>query len=227
MLALACPETARLRLRPRRREDIDAILQMDLDPAVYRYSDMRPNVSMTTPHRGALRKTIRSQILSGSPRNFWVIEWKDRQGLLGLAGLNPNPSGINGLPFHAGTNFLVFRLVKTAWGQGIATEAARAILDYGFRVLMCPTIAAFSHGENRRSRQVLDKIGMDLIGRVVVPQQPVPLGSESRASTSGFLNEMYTPGNTYLCYRLDRETYFDRVGEPARRLCHVVERRTR
>src|SRR6202035_2397528 len=102
---------------------------------------------------------------------FWVIEWKEQPMFLGLAGLYSQRPGVLGLPYQEGTNFLMYRLARSAWGQGIATESACAILDYGFRVLMCPTIAAFSHKDNSASSRVLDKIGMDQCGQIKVPYQ--------------------------------------------------------
>ena len=169
MDALISIDTERLLLRGRRRDDLAAILNMDLDPDVYRYSDLRSNFDMKAPDRVTLRKKLRSEIMSGTPRNFWVIEWKDRPAFLGLAGLKSEPPPIKGLPIPEGTNFLIFRLAKVSWGQGIATEAARAILEHGFRVLKCPMIAAFSHRDNKRSSRVLDKIGLNRRGEVVVP----------------------------------------------------------
>jgi RimJ/RimL family protein N-acetyltransferase len=209
MRAPPCLATARLRLRPRRREDIDAILQMDLDPEVYRYSEMLPSIPLKNPDPATLRERIRSQIKSGSPRDFWVVEWKNQPGLLGLAGLCDNPAGKE-------TNVLGFRFVRTAWGHGIASEAAQAILDYGFRVLKCPAVVAFSRTENWRSRRVLEKIGMKHDTVAVIeprsllsaPQSPAPV------RVSNFLNIKCSTGIKYLGYRLERRTYLDRGGPP-------------
>ncbi|WP_424031944.1 GNAT family N-acetyltransferase [Methylocella sp.] len=203
-----CLETARLRLRPRRREDIDALVQMDLDPEVYRYSEMRSSVPTNNPDRATLRKRVRSQILSGTPRDTWVVEWKDQPGLLGLAGLAPLGED--------GTNLLGFRFVRSAWGQGIATEAARVILDHGFRVLKCPTVIAFSHTENGGSSRVLDKIGMERDRMVVLQQNSLLNAPQSRASarTSDYLNMKGSLGSRFICYRLERGTYLNRVDPP-------------
>jgi hypothetical protein len=60
---------------------------MGLNPEVYRYRDLRPETS----DEMAVRNSVRSEILSGSPPEFWAVEWKDRQEFLGLAGLIANP----------------------------------------------------------------------------------------------------------------------------------------
>jgi RimJ/RimL family protein N-acetyltransferase len=208
-----CIETGRLRLRPRRLNDIDAIVEMDLNPDVYRYRDLRAEISMAIPDETTVRNSVRSEILSGSPPDFWAVEWKDRQEFLGLAGLIAKPLGIVGLPYKSGTLFLAYRLAKGIWGQGVASEAAGAILDYGFRSLNCQEIMAFSHVENIRSRRVLEKIGMTLIGRVHPPQesaaskQPNPETSKLENLESHYVNTAGPQPTAYLCYRLDRGAY--------------------
>jgi RimJ/RimL family protein N-acetyltransferase len=53
-----------------------------------------------------------------------------------------------------------WRLARSAWGHGYATEAARLALDYGFEVLGLPEIVAFTAVANLRSRQVMERLGM-------------------------------------------------------------------
>jgi [ribosomal protein S5]-alanine N-acetyltransferase len=55
---------------------------------------------------------------------------------------------------------LACRLRKGAWGHGYATEAGRAWLEYGFRVLGLDRIVAASHPGNEASKHVLEKLGM-------------------------------------------------------------------
>jgi RimJ/RimL family protein N-acetyltransferase len=52
------------------------------------------------------------------------------------------------------------------WGRGYTTEAVRAIIDYGFRVLGVQRIYAECHGDNPASRRVLEKAGMVFEGRL-------------------------------------------------------------
>jgi [ribosomal protein S5]-alanine N-acetyltransferase len=55
---------------------------------------------------------------------------------------------------------LGYWLAAPAWGVGIATEAARAIVDFGFRELVLARIYAQVLAANRGSMRVLDKLGM-------------------------------------------------------------------
>ncbi len=52
------------------------------------------------------------------------------------------------------------------WGHGYATEAVRAIIDYGFRALALHRVYADCHGDNPASRRVLEKAGMTFEGRL-------------------------------------------------------------
>ncbi len=206
-----CIETDRLRLRPRRLNDIDAIVEMALNPDVHRYRDLRPETSMAIPDKTTVRDSVWSEILSCSPPHCWAIEWKDRQEFLGLAELNAKPPGIGDLPYELGTLFLAYQLAKDTWGQGIASEAAGAILDYGFRSLNCRAVMAFSHVENIRSRRVLEKITMRLVGMALVqPNSAASKQSNPETSKLELLEKLNTAGSqvaVYLCYRLDREAY--------------------
>ena len=53
-----------------------------------------------------------------------------------------------------------WRLARAHWGQGYATEAARAALRVGFEQLQLPQIVSFTAVANRRARAVMERIGM-------------------------------------------------------------------
>ena len=66
----------------------------------------------------------------------------------------------------APTAELGFELSPSQWGRGYATEAAGAMLDFGFRKLQHHRIEAHCVAENMRSARVLTKIGMRQEGRL-------------------------------------------------------------
>ena len=53
-----------------------------------------------------------------------------------------------------------WRLAFEHWGNGYATEGAKAALQYGFEVLKLPEIVSFTAELNKRSQAVMQKIGM-------------------------------------------------------------------
>ncbi len=139
--------TARLRLRPRTVDDLEANLAMDLDPEVHRYIFVH-GVPDAATHRAELLHRIATPPARASLR---VVEWRQQPGFLGWCGVFPLED--------SGLIELGYRYARAAWGQGIATEAARAVLDYGFRQLGLDPIVAVTHPDNLASRRVLEKLG--------------------------------------------------------------------
>jgi RimJ/RimL family protein N-acetyltransferase len=122
---------------------------MDLDPAVHRYI-----YQDGVPDPAAHRAEILAKIADGWPREggVWAVEWLREPGFLGWCCLVPLED--------SGMIEIGYRFVREAWGQGIATESARAVLDHGFGVFGFDTIVAVAHPENQASHRVLEKIGM-------------------------------------------------------------------
>ena len=147
---MALPEllTARLRLRPRTMADLEANLAMDLDPEVQRYIFIHG-----PPDAGAQRDMLIRRIECGraEPGGLWVVEWRQEPGFLGWCGVFPLED--------SGLIELGYRYARAAWGQGVATEAAQAVLEHGFRTLGFDPIVAVTHPDNRASQRVLEKLG--------------------------------------------------------------------
>jgi len=88
-----------------------------------------------------------------------AIVWKVNQLVIGWCGLGP-------LDFRPTDIELFFGLSEQYWGQGIATEAAQAMLTYGFEIIGLPKIAAVVHPENVASQRVIEKLGMAYTGQI-------------------------------------------------------------
>jgi RimJ/RimL family protein N-acetyltransferase len=56
-----------------------------------------------------------------------------------------------------------WRLVRKAWGRGIATEAARRLLTHAFAMVELPRVVADIASANRASQRVAEKIGMERV----------------------------------------------------------------
>lgn len=161
-------DTACLRLWARTLQDVEAIVAMDADPAVRRFigGPLDPG-----PHR----EEVRRNILAGRPEPHasWAVEWRDRPGLLGLCGLSRSE--------ETGFTQIGWRLLPTAWGRGVATEAAGAVLARGLGPLGLAVVTALIHPENRASIRVAEKIGMVRVGSAQYRGAPQLLYRAERA----------------------------------------------
>lgn len=144
--------TSRLRLYAPRLEDLEVRLAMERDPKVMRF--IRPVPDDEAAHRAELRTE-----LDGPPGRvaFWHVEECAISKFIGWCGLFPLED--------SGLIEIGYRFVQAAWGRGLASEAAAAVLNHGFRTLGLDPIVAVSHPDNAASHRVLHKIGLRAQGR--------------------------------------------------------------
>jgi RimJ/RimL family protein N-acetyltransferase len=86
---------------------------------------------------------------------FWAVEVRDDGRFVGFAGLDQVDDGLPVSGVEAG-----WRLARSAWGHGYATEAAHAVLRYGFETVGLPEILAITTATNVRSQAVMRRLGM-------------------------------------------------------------------
>jgi ribosomal-protein-alanine N-acetyltransferase len=83
---------------------------------------------------------------------IWAVEHKADQKLIGWCGLQM----LEKTPEIE----VAYLLAQDYWNQGLATEAARAAIEYGFRELKLTRIVAIARPENTGSYRVMEKVGM-------------------------------------------------------------------
>ncbi|MDP7628794.1 MAG: GNAT family N-acetyltransferase, partial [SAR202 cluster bacterium] len=64
---------------------------------------------------------------------------------------------------YEGETEIGWLVAKEHWGKGIATEAAKAVLDFGFSAWKFDRVIASARSENTQSVKVMIKIGMSLL----------------------------------------------------------------
>ncbi len=144
-------ETPRLVLRQWRDADRAPFAASNADPVVMEHFP-------ATMSREESDAAIDGHIASLAAHGWgnWAVERRSDGAFLGHVGLKPTGPE---LPF-AGAQEIGWRLARHAWGQGYASEAARAALGYGFVTLGQPRIVAFTATTNLRSQALMDRIGM-------------------------------------------------------------------
>jgi len=103
---------------------------------------------------GEIQRRLQVELERAAVHNlqYWPIHLLAEDEFVGCCGLRPYKleEGIPELGFHLRPKF---------WGRGLAPEAAKAVIDYAFRVLNCKGLSAGHHPENVNSNKVLKKLG--------------------------------------------------------------------
>jgi len=140
--------TERLVLRPVTTDDHAAVLAHWTQPDVRRFLFDGAALSGVE-----VAETIEESIGDFAVRGFgvWLIELGSTADLIGTAGLRP--LGSSGLE-------IFYSLAPGAWGHGYATEAARAVVEYGLGPLGLPEVLAEVDEGNAASVAVVRRLGM-------------------------------------------------------------------
>jgi RimJ/RimL family protein N-acetyltransferase len=154
---MATLDTPRLRLRPLVASDLPDLLRLDRDPEVMRYvgspAGVRPPAEIEERARTRIREAEEG---ASDPLGFWRVEGRGDGAFHGLAALIRMPTGPD--------VELAYRLARTAWGHGIATEAAAALVAHALGALGLPRLVAVTYPDNHASQRVLDKLGFERRG---------------------------------------------------------------
>ncbi len=146
-------ETTRLLLRPFTRTDIDALHCHWTDPQVRRY--LWDDQIIPREQAAAI---VESSLASFAEHGFgfWTVAMKGEPLVIGCAGLRHFDDPRNAQPAVE----ILYSLAPEHWVQGLASEAARAVLQYGFEVCELPRIFAGADPPNVASFRVMERLGM-------------------------------------------------------------------
>lgn len=150
-------ETGRLLLRDFVQEDWRAVHEYGSDPEVVRYMPWGPNTEEDT--KDFIRRSITIQQERPRRRFEIGIVLKEDGKLIGGCGIRENNAALR-------EGNMGYVLNRAYWGRGIATEAARTLVKFGFETMNLHRIFATCSPENKASERVLQKIGMSLEGRL-------------------------------------------------------------
>ena len=143
--------TDRLRLRQWRDDDLAPFRRLNGDAEVMRYFP----APLSAEQSDALATRLRGAI-DAQGWGLWVAERLGDGTFLGFVGLaRPGFEA----PFMPAVE-IGWRLDRPFWGQGYATEAARACLDHAFGTLGLDEVVSFTAAINDRSRRVMERLHM-------------------------------------------------------------------
>ncbi|MFI9363232.1 GNAT family N-acetyltransferase [Kitasatospora sp. NPDC053057] len=155
-------ETPRLLLRRWREEDVPAMAAVNADPEVMRWiGDGRVQTLEET--RRAVERIERTWDTEGF--GLFAVELRETGELAGFTGLAV-PSF---LPEVLPAVEIGWRLGRSFWGRGIATEAATAVLRFGFETCGQDRITSIARIGNTASERVMAKLGLRPERETTVP----------------------------------------------------------
>ncbi|XOV66935.1 MAG: GNAT family N-acetyltransferase [Fluviicola sp.] len=168
-------ESERLILRPFTLEDVEEWYVIHQDPEVTRYTGDGGVIS-----KEEVKRRIKDHVLADYVRHGfgrWVVVHKEDNCLIGFTGLKYIP--------EMKVVDLGYRFARKYWGQGIATEACKKALDFGFNDLKLDRVKAYIIPANIGSQKVLEKLEFE------------------------FVRELYEEGELEHEYALSSEKYFN------------------
>ncbi len=159
-------ETARLRLRGHRAEDLAVCLPLWNDPIVTRFIGGRPYTQEEVWQR--VQRYAGSWVLLG--HGFWVIEEKAGGRLVGEIGIMDARREID--PPFGDDRELGWALLPDVHGKGYASEALAAVLDWERDVFNAPCLVALIDPDNTPSIKLAEKYGFKERARSVYKNVP-------------------------------------------------------
>ncbi|HEX4865697.1 MAG TPA: GNAT family N-acetyltransferase [Acidimicrobiales bacterium] len=144
-------ESARLVLRGWTLADLEPFAAMNADPQVMEH------FPSTLSHQQS--DELVDWIVADFERDgfgLWALEVRETAEFIGFTGLSvPSFEALFTPAVEIG-----WRLAKSAWGNGFATEAATAALDFGFNQTRLSEVVSFTSVTNLRSQAVMHRLGM-------------------------------------------------------------------
>jgi RimJ/RimL family protein N-acetyltransferase len=144
-------ETPRLLLRQWKHSDQAPFIQLNQDKEVMEFF---PSIKTGEETLAQIERIIQNITKHGY--GFFALERKDNHEFIGFTGLT-HPGFES---YFTPCVEIGWRLSKANWGNGFATEAAKACLEFGFDNLGLKEIYSFTSIHNKRSENVMIKIGM-------------------------------------------------------------------
>lgn len=128
-----------------------------------------------TPEEVSARLSREIAMMIACKVQYWPVFLRENDDLVGCAGLRPytNDGGVLELGFHLRPDY---------WGQGLAHEAARAVIDFAFGTRGIKSLFAGHHPENEASERLLKKLGFRWTHEEIYPP-------------TGLMNPAYRLGN--------------------------------
>ncbi|MFG2048576.1 GNAT family N-acetyltransferase [Micromonospora sp. NPDC048935] len=145
------PNTERLRFRRLAMADVDALVELDSDPEVMRFLSGGVATPLEKVRDEQLPRML-AQYERWPGLGRWAALDRESGEFLGWFALDPSADGTEAE--------LGYRLRRSTWGRGLATEGSRALVRHAFEIVGVRRVWAETMTVNERSRRVMVKAGL-------------------------------------------------------------------
>ncbi|MBE9041087.1 GNAT family N-acetyltransferase [Oscillatoriales cyanobacterium LEGE 11467] len=156
-------QTSRLILRRWQESDRAPFAQLNADPRVMEYMPGLLSADENNDLVDRIENDFRDRGFG-----WFAVELASTQTFIGFIGLSVPRFEASFTPCVE----IGWRLAFDYWGNGYATEGAASVLNYGFTQLQLPQVVSFTVPANRRSRRVMERIGLEFVGTFNHPVLP-------------------------------------------------------
>jgi RimJ/RimL family protein N-acetyltransferase len=158
-------ETERLRLRHFTADDVDRLVELDSDPEVMRYITFGAPTLRASYVETYLPRWF--EIYARQPGcGYFAAELRESEDFVGWFHLRDDR-------LEPGDLELGYRLRRSAWGRGYATEGSLALIRHAFERVGAERLSARTLARNAASQRVMQKCGLGCVGRFEYPQDVI------------------------------------------------------
>lgn len=146
--------SSRLGFRPWQQHDIPAMAAINANPAVMEFFPAVQTLEQTTAFVARMQ-----QMFAEKGYCYFAVDTLHNHSFIGFIGIAWQ---VYDAPFTPCTD-IGWRLSRDAWGQGYATEGAKACIDHAFRQCGITKLYAVAPAVNLRSIHIMQKLGMNMV----------------------------------------------------------------
>ena len=157
--------------RPFRADSGKLLFDLDNDPQVMRFISKGQPTAMARIENDILPRFL-AYYAKSPPQGFWAAHLRSNEEFIGWFHLRPDK-------IEPAEMELGYRLKASAWGQGLATEGSRALVQHAFLEWGYEKISARTLSSNLASRRVMEKAGLKFEGEFLWGAEIMPEWSEA------------------------------------------------
>ena len=181
-------ETERMYFRQFRAEDAQLLFELDSDPEVMRFISKGQPTPLNRIQNEFIPRFL-EYYRQSPPQGFWAANLRRNHEFMGWFHLRPDRISPREME-------LGYRLKRSVWGRGLATEGARALLERALEEWGYARICARTLAGNLASRRVMEKVGLKFEAEFFYGENVLPGWTETERRAVKYSTQAKAPSQT-------------------------------